>query len=84
MELRGIDTNQSDKSTARLYTDEEPSLKYKVTSPTISIPPGLLLFCVEKPRTAILAKVPGLVSTKVPVGLTRSRSEKPYAPSPNV
>jgi hypothetical protein len=83
LELRGIDTNQSDKSTARLYTDEEPSLKYKVTSPTISIAPGPI-FCVEKPRTAMLAKVPGLVSTKVPVGLTRSRSEKPYAPSPNV
>jgi hypothetical protein len=87
----GLAAIQSDKSTARLYTDEELSLKCKVMSPTISIAPGAL-FPVEKPRTARLVKLPGVVSLKVapdvgqivPLGLACSRLEPPYAPNPKV
>jgi hypothetical protein len=45
--------NQSERSTPPLYTVEELSLKYNVTSPFISTPPFELL-CVEKPRIAML------------------------------
>jgi hypothetical protein len=78
----GVAANQSDRSTALLYTDEDPSLKYSVTSPTISREPGAL-FCVEKPKIATLVKLPGLASIKVPVWLTGicSRLKPPYGPS---
>lgn len=91
MEFRGFPAIQSDKSIALLYNDEVPSEKYKVTPPTISIAPGGLS-CVEKPRTAMFVKLPGLVNVKmapvvgqiVALGLAWSRFKPPYAPSPNV
>jgi hypothetical protein len=49
----GWGANQSDRSTAPLYTEEDPSLKCNVTSPFISRVPGEL-FWVEKPRIAML------------------------------
>jgi hypothetical protein len=83
LEFGGFAANQSDRSTFWLYSDEELSLKCNVTSPIISMPPGAL-FCVVKPRMAMLVKIAGLDSANVPVGFTRSRLSPPYVPRPNV
>jgi hypothetical protein len=56
------------------------SLKYNVTSPTISMAPGAL-FPVVKPRIARFVKLAGVVRVNVPVGLMRSRLIPPYGPN---